>query len=325
MKPKCNSALTFIKENWKGNPLDNRGNYKNLNEKSEKGFLDLIRWKSKGNNYNKMKVGQKTNVEVSALDLKALSKDCIVWLGHASFLLQINNTKILIDPVLFNIGPIKRHTELPCPIESFINIDLILISHNHRDHLDEKSMKYICSQNKNAVIYTGMEIDKVLRKWKIKNVIVEAGWYQQYPPINELKICYLPAKHWNRRYLHDLNTMLWGSFTIAFADKTIYFAGDSGYDIHFEEIGKLFQIDLALIGMGAYEPNWFMKPAHTNPKEALQISEELKAKKWMPMHYGTFDLSDEPIFLPKKTLVELMSNSQREKVVLPQIGEIIPL
>lgn len=147
---------------------------------------------------------------------------------------------------------------------------------------------------------------KKLKSWGIKNQIQEAGWYQQYNTTSDIAIDYLPSQHWSRRWLTDTNVHLWGSFMIQNKtnNKTIYFAGDSGYGQHFLDIGNEYNIDIAMIGIGAYEPQWFMQSAHTGPTDAYRAFTDLKAKYWIPMHYGTFDLSDEPIFYPEQILRE---------------------
>jgi L-ascorbate metabolism protein UlaG (beta-lactamase superfamily) len=273
--------------------------------------------------FTKEKKDQKTNVEVEKDgDFLKDKKDGFTWLGHATFYFTLNKKNFIIDPVLFNVGPIKRFTKLPCKEEKIDDLDFILLSHNHRDHMDKKSMQLLCKINPKAIIYTGLEIGKLLRKWNIKNEIVEAGWYQQYPSFKDIHITYLPAKHWNRRALRDLNEMLWGSFMIEYEGKHFYFGADSGLGIHFEYIGQLYpNIDYAFIGIGAYEPNWFMRTAHTNPEDALEALNMLGAEKFIPMHFGTFDLSDEPIYLPKETLQKVASKKEKDKIISINIGE----
>ena len=117
---------------------------------------------------------------------------------------------------------------MPFKPEELTQVDYILLSHNHRDHLDKKSLQLICKQNPNAIILTALQISTLLNKWRIKNKIVEAGWYQSYALDEEFNVHFLPAKHWNRRGLLDLNQMLWGSFLIESKIKTIYFGADSG-------------------------------------------------------------------------------------------------
>jgi L-ascorbate metabolism protein UlaG (beta-lactamase superfamily) len=118
-----------------------------------------------------------------------------------------------------------------------------------------------------------------------------------------------------------MNEMLWGSFMIESKESTIYFGADSGLGIHFEEIAGMFQaIDYALLGIGAYKPEWFMHTAHTGPADALLAFEKLKAKYFIPMHHGTFDLSDEPIFYPKQELTELAAKEKLNNILHLDIG-----
>jgi L-ascorbate metabolism protein UlaG (beta-lactamase superfamily) len=206
-------------------------------------------------------------------------------------------------------------------VEELVDIDIILLSHCHRDHADKKSMQQICQQNPHAIIYTGLGIGDLLKNWGIKNSIIEAGWYQEFPQFTEeINIQYLPAKHWNRRLIYDLNYQLWGSFMLHFGDKTIYFGADSGVGEHFKEIGNLYDIDLTFLGIGAYEPIWFMHESHTSPKDVLQVKEDLNANYLVPMHFGTFDLSDEPIYNPKSELEQL--TQKRDDVIITDIGHV---
>ena len=327
MRKILNENLPVLVEHWAGNPLDGDGRYKNLHEKSEKTYKDLFKWQLDKNVFKNQKKNQRTNVEViKTNDFLHDKQDGFTWLGHATFVFTLNEKNIIIDPLFGNIGPLKRYTELPCTPEDLVEIDIILLSHNHRDHLDEKSIKQLCNRNPKAVIYTTLGISELLRNWSIKNEIIEAGWYQQYEEIAGITISLLPSKHWSRRGLFDLNEMLWGGFMIQTANHCLYFAGDSGIDAHFSQIGKLFpEIDYAFIGIGAYEPNWFMRDSHTNPAEALECLNMLKARILFPMHYGTFDLSDEPIFLPKENLQKIASEEKLDNVLFGTIGKKVLL
>jgi L-ascorbate metabolism protein UlaG (beta-lactamase superfamily) len=326
-RPTHNPELTFIKENWIGNPLDDKGRYRNLYGKSEKNFSQIFKWQLGTKPYKQEKRKQITNVNAQNFLGFKNDIDALVWIGHATFLYQIDTCKILVDPVFYNLSIIKRLTPLPISVEQITDIDVILLSHNHRDHMDKKSMTTICSYNPHAIIYTGLGIGLLLRKWGIKNKIIEAGWYQQYPEFQGVKITYLPSKHWNRRGLLDLNEMLWGGFMIQGKNHSIYFAGDSGIDQHFEEIGNLFpHIDIAMIGIGAYLPQTIMYDAHTQPSEALKAWEMTGARRLIPMHYGTFDLSDEPISQPKEWMTSLLKHHAHPDCVhMIDIGEVLEL
>ncbi len=298
-----NPKLPIIKDNWLQNPLDERGLYCNLNEKSERGLKEVLQWQlGKKPHRLEKKVEQFCHTVNFNSHFLQNKSDGVVWLGHASFLLHIDGIRIVIDPIFWGISGLKRKTAMPCHPSEIKDVDVILLSHNHRDHADEKSMKLLCATNPTALILTGLQIGNLLRQWKIQNVIEEAGWYQQYS-FRKLNIAYLPAKHWSRRFLWDLNEMLWGSFIIQGKNQSIYFGADSGYDAHFKEVGSLFgTIDIGILGCGAYKPEWFMSTSHKNPAEAVKAFNDTGAKVFIPMHIGTFDLSDEPLSEPFRLL-----------------------
>ena len=305
--PTHNPSLPFIKQNWTGNLLNKKQQYINLDGPSERTFAELFKWQTEKNPLKPLKQNQRTNVEVILnQQITQDNDDGITWLGHASFVFSLNKKQFIVDPVLYNVGPLKRFTQLPCDIVALKNNDFILLSHNHRDHADKKSMMQVCGLNPSATILTGLNIAPLLRSWGIRNTIVEAGWYQRYQLKTDVEVTYLPAKHWNRRGLNDMNDMLWGSFMLQSGAQTIYFGADSGLGVHYPETAELFpNIDVAILGIGAYKPEWFMGSAHTSPTDALLAFEQLKAKQLIPMHHGTFDLGDEPIFYPKQELLLL--------------------
>jgi L-ascorbate metabolism protein UlaG (beta-lactamase superfamily) len=320
--PTHNSSLPFIKENWAGNLLNKKQQYINLDGPSERSFAELLKWQTEKNPFKPLKRNQQTNIDVSINQhITTNREDGIVWLGHASFLFTLGRKHFIVDPVLYNVGPLKRFTPLPCDAAALKQIDFILLSHNHRDHADKRSMMELCALNPSAVILTGLNIAPLLRSWRIRNPIIEAGWYQQYQLETDVQVSYLPAKHWNRRGLHDMNDMLWGSFMLQSPTQTIYFGADSGLGIHYPEIAQLFpNIDVAILGIGAYKPEWFMNTAHTSPADALVAFEQLNAKQLIPMHHGTFDLSDEPVFYPKQDLMLLQEQHNITAVQHLSIG-----
>jgi L-ascorbate metabolism protein UlaG (beta-lactamase superfamily) len=323
-RPRFNPALPFVKANWQGNPLSLQNTYLNLDGASERSFAELLRWQRQKNPLKPFKKNQQSPLAViSNKDFTVNKTDGITWLGHASFWITIAGLHVVTDPVLGNVGPVKRMTALPCSAADLCNIDVILLSHNHRDHCDKKSMQLICKQNPAATVITGLGIGALLKKWNIANRIVECGWYQSFQPDAALQVTYLPAKHWNRRGLLDMNEMLWGSFMLETNNSRIYFGADSGLGIHFEEIGRMFPgVDVAMLGIGAYQPEWFMHTAHTSPAGALQAFEQLGAARLLPMHHGTFDLSDEPIFWPLQEIKKLAASSQiSHQLLLPNLGE----
>lgn len=320
--PTHNPALPFMKANWKGNLLNEKQQYINLDGPSERGFTELFKWQFEKNQLKPLKKKQQPNVDIQQTRFITQNRENgFVWLGHASYLFTLAGKHFLTDPVLYNVGPLKRFTPLPCDVAALQQIDYILLSHNHRDHADKKSMQQLCTLNPKAIILTGLNIAPLLRSWKIANPIIEAGWYQQYQLETDVQVTYLPAKHWNRRGLTDMNNMLWGSFMLQSPAQTIYFGADSGLGMHFEEIGQLFpSIDYAMLGIGAYKPEWFMHTAHTSPADALIALQQLGAKQLVPMHFATFDLSDEPLFYPKQELLQLQEQQNINDVLHLAIG-----
>ncbi|MDO1447925.1 MBL fold metallo-hydrolase [Rhodocytophaga aerolata] len=315
---------------WPGTPLDQKGLFVNEEYVFWPKFADVLKWQTEKNPYKEEKKNDTSRLEV----IKHTSPDVLpdnsfTWLGHASFLMKLNGTKILIDPVLESPSVLmKRYTDLPFPAETLKGMDYILVSHDHRDHCDETSIKRLAGQNPGATWLCGLSLDLLLKKWTGSDRIQAAGWYQQYfLQTAGLSIYYLPSRHWARRGLTDTNTTLWGAFLIECNNKKIYFGGDSGYGKHVGIVRELFgEVDYYLAGIGAFAPRWFMGPSHMHPEEAVRASNDLQPKNLLPMHYGTFDLSDEPLLEPARIIRQLNENKQiTSKLLLPAVGQVVPV
>ena len=309
---------------WKGTPIDDKGRFLNLNHPFDPDWLDVFRWKCGDNPFKEAKQTEIWNPEIFRDDswLNS-SEDIIVWLGHSTFFIRINGIKMLTDPVFGNILSVKRHSEFPVAVDKLSDIDYILLSHDHRDHLDRASLKNISKQNPEARYLTGLGMKPLAEKLTGSEYVEEAGWYQQYTTDNQLKINFVPSRHWSKRGINDTNKRLWGGFVIEAGGKRILFGGDSGYDTHYKQLGEAFGgFDYAILGIGAFEPKWFMSANHQSPEEAVDAFRELNSRYMIPMHYGTFDLSDEPMSQPLKEL-ELVANERnlREKILIPEIGK----
>jgi L-ascorbate metabolism protein UlaG (beta-lactamase superfamily) len=154
---------------------------------------------------------------------------------------------------------------------------------------------------------------------------VTAGWFEQFAAGGGVRFYFVPVRHWSRRGLFDTNRRLWGGFVIQHGDRTIYFGGDSGYGRHYRELSEIFpKIDYFLIGIGAFEPRWIMEPNHNSPSDAVKAFTDSNAAAIVPMHYGRFDLSDEPPGMPLKIFLDEAKRAGIEdKVrVLPIYGSI---
>ncbi len=233
-------------------------------------------------------------------------------INHATVLLQHQGIHIITDPVfsiraspLSFMGP-ARYREPSLFKEQLANIDVVLISHDHYDHLDIHSLKYFYEHH-NSHFLVGLGLKKYLEKFNIGNII-EMDWQQSYS-IHGVQFSFLPAKHWSNRFASPYST-LWGSWMLQSESKTIYYAGDSAFDQHFESIKEQYQhIDLALIPIGAYEPRFFMKYVHMNPSDAFKAHQILDPTKSLAIHWGTFRLTDEGMFDPIETLQSILEEN----------------
>lgn len=237
--------------------------------------------------------------------------DAVWWLGHSSVLLRLGDLHVLTDPIFSTrtspvgfVGP-RRKTPSPAMVEDLPHIDVVVISHNHYDHLDANTINRLISASNNTLFLVPLG----LKKW-MKNLgginVEELDWWES-TKLKDLTLTFVPAQHWSRRSVKDTNRTLWGGWVISYKDKNVYFAGDTAYSRHLAEIGEKFPIDLALMPIGAYEPRWFMKSMHVDPAEAVQLHRELKCRRSLAIHWATFELADEmidepPVLLKKACL-----------------------
>ncbi|MCL2073970.1 MAG: MBL fold metallo-hydrolase [Marinilabiliaceae bacterium] len=321
---RINPNLKVIKENWKGNVVID-GKFQNDSITQQIPLSNVLKWTFSRNPQRKEKRNDTFTLQTNNFNPSSVSANSIVWLGHASFLININGVRIITDPSFFNLFTNKRKVAVPCPIDSLKQIDYLLISHDHRDHFDKKSVKTLIKNNPEIEALIPLNGSRLFSKNDIEKIkIQEAGWYQEYNLTTDIRIIFMPAKHWGKRGTSDTNKTLWGSFVII-SDKTkIFFAGDTAYDEHiFNEIRSLVgDIDICILPIGAYSPQWFMSSAHINPEEAVTIFFDLGGKCLIPMHYGTYNLSDEPPSEPIKILFELGKYYNiKDKIKSLNIGE----
>ncbi len=230
------------------------------------------------------------------------------WIGHATVLVQMEGSTFLTDPVWSDrVGPFRwagtpRISDPGMSMSKLPPIDFVLISHNHYDHLDESTVEKLVDLNPNIKFIVPLRVRDWFEERGIRNV-EELDWWDGIT-VNGLKIICTPAQHFSGRWLNDRNQTLWSSWTVL-GKKRFYFAGDSGYCGHFSNIGERFgPFDLALIPIGAYEPRSLMKPVHMNPEEAVQTMLDLKGKKMIGIHWGTFAMTDEPMEEPPVKMLE---------------------
>lgn len=303
-----NENLPTIKPDWPGTPVDKKDRFVNHEFPFLAKTSSLLKWQLSSNPFKKAKQNDTMRLEVkdptAFLDSET---DGILWLGHASFLIRLNGMNILLDPIFGKPPLITEYVSVPSPLDKIRKADYVLLSHDHRDHCDAGTLKQIAQKFPDAVFLGGLGMEDILIDWKTEtNGVRTAGWFQQFNlPENAVKVFFVPVRHWSRRGFFDTNKRLWGGYVIQSETATIYFGGDSGYGRHYKEVGELFpEIDHFLIGIGAYEPRWFMEPTHNSTGEAMKAFQDSGAKMMIPMHFGRFDLSDEPPNEPLRALME---------------------
>ena len=312
-------------EGWKGNPFADK-EFKYDRDPFRPDWTMVLKMLFTPNPLRAEKKADTWTPEVSAdiAYLEDRERDWVVWLGHACFLLQFNGIRFLIDPQLTDMPFVPRRVFPPFSYEDIRGVDYLLLSHDHRDHVDKKCIRAIVANNPIRKILCPLRLSRTIGGWVGDTLIEEAAWYQQFDTeATGVRITFLPSRHWCRRGLTDFNRSLWGSFMfevlgagtqgaeeVKGAKQTIYFGGDSAETSYWSEIGTMFPgIDVAMLGIGAYRPDFMMKENHANPAEAFQGFLDLKAKYWWPMHHGTYDLSNEPASEPIRWAERLMGEA----------------
>jgi L-ascorbate metabolism protein UlaG (beta-lactamase superfamily) len=325
-----NEQLETVLPGWKGNPLDADGRFVNAHQPFKASFSKVLRWQLTRNPQKAEKVGESWKLRVRTDgDFLNEKEKMLAWLGHATFLIRLEGVTLLTDPVFFRASPlVRRLCELPVPVSQLQGIDYVLLSHGHMDHCDEKSLRLLANGNPQMEVLTGLKMDSLIAPWLPGLRIQQAGWYQEYQlGQTGIRIFFLPARHWYKRTWNDDNRRLWGSFVIQTPRLTLYFSGDTGYDSHFQETARLFpQPDICLMGVGAYSPAFMMQENHMNPEEAVRGFNEMGGKTFIPMHYGTYDLSDEPLGEPVRWLQKLEKEGKiNGRMKLLDVGEVYKL
>ena len=258
--------------------------------------------------------------------------DFIGWIGHATFLIKLGETTIITDPVFSNnAGPLffgpKRFTKPALKLSEIPKTDLFLLTHNHYDHQDMTTIRRF--PFKDAKVMLPLKLGKYFTKNGYSDVN-EMDWYDEIKVNENLKVSLLPAVHWSKRSLNDTNKTLWGNFLIEYKGKKIFFACDTGVGNIYKELGNKFgPIDLTLINIGAYNfypitPYKDKSSYHTNPEEGLGVAKDLRSKKVIGMHWGTFVLSLEPIMEPPKRFKDNATKYgfKEKEAIIFKIGEI---
>ena len=252
----------------------------------------------------------------------------LIWFGHSAFLLQIEGKNILIDPMFGDVpapnplfGKKRFSRELPIEIEKLPKIDLILISHDHYDHLDYGSIQKLKSKTEKFLVPPG--VGSHIESWGVaKDDIHELAWWEERQ-VDSLKFAFTPARHFSGRGLGDRFATLWGSWVIQGTADNIYFSGDSGYGPHFKEIGEKYgPFDFAMLECGQYNVDW--KDIHMMPEETAQAGLDIRTKVFMPIHWAAFSLAFHSWTDPVERVIK-RSRELNAPIFVPKIGEFIEL
>jgi len=250
----------------------------------------------------------------------------VTWIGHATALAQFSGLNLLTDPIFAErasplpfAGP-KRQQPPGVPLAALPRVDLVLVSHNHYDHLCDPTVRALAAQAGGPPLFV---VPLGLKAWfgaRGISHVVELDWWQAHTlpgAHGPVEVTLVPAQHWSARGLTDRMATLWGGFAVFAADCHLFYAGDTAYSREFTRMRDAFAqrqapdagggFDIALLPIGAYEPRWFMAGQHVNVEEALRIHHDLGAKRSLGVHWGTFHLTDEPLDEPPRVLGELRS------------------
>ncbi len=274
--------------------------------RSRRRFGELLHWKLFAENKYEPHLDRQPVIPVR-VDWRKLEKSdgvSVTFLKHASILMKDQDAHLLVDPVFRDMfWFIEDFSPLAFDMREMPPIDHILITHGHYDHLNTPTLADFAPKTH---VIAPLGYDDIFDDLGMRRR-THLDWYEMYSD-GRRKITLLPCNHWTMRNpLVGPNRALWGSYLIETAGgKTIYISGDTAFFDGFTEIGRQFDIDLAIINLGAYAPRWFMAPSHMDPKETVTAFRQLGAKQLMVVHWGTFRLGDEPVHFPPLELGEVM-------------------
>ena len=311
-------------------PRDGSGRFVNLDGSTPQGFGAILKWGIWDRmNGQRRESPDRAPVPAVPADRALLARPPapgeparVTWLGHASFLVQLDGVSLLVDPALKPsiFGGIDRNVPPGLTVEALPPIDSVLVTHGHYDHLDMPTVEAV-----GAPVVAGLGLEGTFRARGL--FATELGWWST-TRVRDVRITFVPAQHWSRRGLFDTNETLWGGFVIEGSTATLYHSGDTAYFEGFREIAARFpRIDAALLPIGAYDPAWFMEKQHMNPEQAVRAFEDLGARTLVAMHWGTFKLSDEPLDEPPRRLEAERErrNLAPERVRVLAVGETLTL
>jgi N-acyl-phosphatidylethanolamine-hydrolysing phospholipase D len=248
----------------------------------------------------------------------------VTWMGHSTALLEFEGCTAITDPMLGEYaspvpaGRLRRWVPAPLPVEALPRLDLVLLSHNHYDHLDAPTVRELARLQPDTEWCVPLGVGQRLRRLGARR-IREFDWWDEQR-VGVATVAATPAQHFSARGIHDRNCTLWCGFSIRVGSRAVYFAGDTAFHPEFGSIGqRLGPFDMQLLPVGAYEPRWFMRVVHMNPDEAVQAFAAVEeggaggAGVLVPIHWGTFKLTDEPMDEPPRRTREVWRRAGRDE------------
>lgn len=290
--------------------------FHNLEPKPHKSLADVLKWQLKRAPQLPWVAQAGPNTAPVVTSRVQGAELRVTYINHATLLIQQHGLNILTDPLWSKraspfefIGP-KRYHPPGLSLDQLPPIDLILVSHNHYDHLDLFSLRQLAERFPNAQVVTGLGNSGLIGECGFPDVI-ELDWWQSLPLNEYLSLHAVPVQHWSARARHDTNRSLWLGFVLDSADGPVLFPGDSGLGPEFKLIHQRFgPLRFAALPIGAYAPRWFMRDNHMNPDDAVQAHQQLASQCSMAIHFGTFNLSDEEQFAPLQELDKALAERQ---------------
>jgi L-ascorbate metabolism protein UlaG (beta-lactamase superfamily) len=280
--------------------------------------LDFLRFAFTRSPYDKSRSPQVRVVPNDGASLAGSQQSAeITWAGHATFVIHDGDDIVLTDPHFSKRSLIPARTSRPgIPIESIPSDAFAVLSHNHYDHLDAGTVDNL---PETVQWFVPLGLAEWFREQGRPNV-TELGWWESAER-GRWRLTCLPSQHWARRLGQGTNQTLWCSWLLDSGEHRYYFAGDTGYFHGFSEFGRRFApIDVAMLPIGAYEPRWFMRYQHMNPEEAYRAFLDLRARTMLPMHWGTFDLTHEPVDEPAREFGRVVAAAGGDPASSPILG-----
>ncbi|MEZ4361774.1 MAG: MBL fold metallo-hydrolase [Kofleriaceae bacterium] len=279
------------------------GRFEERATRPRRGPRDLLRWRfgkkePRGPDFAALDAVRPAVVPGGAAAL-AQPGACACWIGHATWALRLGGKLIVIDPIFGRAGGVMKRLVPPgVALDELPQVDVVLVTHDHRDHLDTATLRRLPAD---ALYVVPLGNGARLRRLG-KTRVVELDWWQAHAE-GELELTLVPARHWSMREPWNRNDSLWGGYVVRAPEGVAYHAGDTAFGEHFAEIAqRCGVVDWAMLPIGGYAPRWFMEPQHVDPVEAARAFQALGARHLLAMHWGTFRLTDEPVGEPPALL-----------------------